>query len=141
MTGIESGEYIHSREEVVEERKAKANADFGLLLNKEAIKMPESDEELGSLSYWLTLAENLKKVKETVIKYNEMGGDAQHIYDDLNEKGKVQRSKVESFYNSWNRFLVENARAEEEQLNFVPEKTEDGGGEAETDADVYKEAA
>ena len=115
MVSTESTEYI-KREQIVSERIQEATRDAELIRDKQRLDTERSDEELGSLSYWRTLAEILSKM-EGEIDFKQRSDDAQHIFAELNIKGQVKRTEVEGFYNSWNDFL--NLRASEEEKRLA----------------------
>lgn len=109
MSG-EATEFI-SREQVVSKREQEAIKDAGLIEQEKPLNAERSDEELGSLSYWRTLAETLRE-KKGEIDFQQRSEEAQHIFDELNDKGQVKRSEVDKFYSGWNKFLVLKANTE-----------------------------
>ena len=88
--------------------------DAALIQAKQRLNGERSDEELGSLSYWRILAEALGKMQGE-IDFTQRSEEARHIFDELNDKGRVKRSTVEDFYNGWNEFLVLKADTEAER--------------------------
>jgi|GEM_PF-4358375 len=130
MSEERSNEYILL---VESERKQLAIDDAEFVGDKKKLDIEKrSDEELGSLSYWRTLAETLGKMQGE-IDFQQMSGDAQKIYDELHAKGQVKRSEVMKFYNSWNDFVDLNENEEAKRLKDVAAGVYDQPDEEVTD--------